>query len=84
MKKLLLLGVGSALAFTMGGVGPAQADNGPHVSFAATTAGKIVVSDAAGRCASCHRAHTAQAEFLLKQAQPALCYTCHDLSLIHI
>ena len=34
MKKLLLLGVGSALMFTMGGVGPAQADNGPHISTA--------------------------------------------------
>jgi predicted CXXCH cytochrome family protein len=30
-----------------------------------------------GRCASCHRAHTAKAEFLLKEAQPALCFSCH-------
>jgi predicted CXXCH cytochrome family protein len=78
MKKLLFLGIGSALVFTMGGVGPAQADNGPHMSGAATTVGKIVVSDAAGKCAACHKAHTGQAEYLLKQAQPALCYTCHD------
>ena len=83
MKKLLLLGVGSALAFTIGGVGPAQADNGPHVSTAAiagTAAGNTFVTIAgagAGRCASCHRAHTAKAEYLLKSAQPALCYTCH-------
>ena len=34
MKKLLFLGIGSALMFTIGGVGPAQADNGPHVSTA--------------------------------------------------
>ena len=35
MKRLLFLGIGSALVFTMGGVGPAQADNGPHVKIAA-------------------------------------------------
>ncbi len=64
--------------FTMGGVGPAQADGGPHVSHQATVAGNLVVSDAAGRCATCHRAHTAKASFLLIQAEPALCYTCHD------
>jgi predicted CXXCH cytochrome family protein len=29
------------------------------------------------RCASCHRAHTAQGEYLLKQEQPGLCFTCH-------
>ena len=79
MKKLLLLGVGSALAFTMGGVGPAQADNGPHMSSAQTagTAGVVIANAGAGKCASCHRAHTAQAEKLLLQAQPQLCYTCH-------
>jgi len=70
--------------FTMGGVGPAQADNGPHMSSAsaggtATTNLTVTISQAgAGKCASCHRAHTAKAGFLLLQAQPALCYTCHD------
>ena len=82
MKKLLLLGIGSALAFTMGGVGPAQADNGPHsipIQTASTT-GIVIANVGASQCASCHRAHTAQAVNLLKQAQPGLCYTCHGSS----
>ena len=79
MKRLLFLGLGSALVFTMGGIGTAQADNGPHMSSAqaASTAGVIIANAGAGKCASCHRAHTAQAEKLLLQAQPQLCYTCH-------
>ena len=79
VKKLLLIGVGSALMFTMGGVGPAQADsNGAiHRSTAAIASETQLVSVGGGRCAGCHRAHTAKAEKLLKQAQPALCYTCH-------
>src|SRR5665647_1780572 len=78
MKRLLLLGVGSALMFTMGGVGPAQADNGPHVSTAVAAGGSALLSNAGGgRCASCHRAHTATAEYLLMDSQPALCFTCH-------
>jgi predicted CXXCH cytochrome family protein len=64
--------------FTLGGVGPAQADAGPHVSTAATAAGDYQLTDVgAGRCAGCHRTHTAKASMLLKAAQPALCYTCH-------
>src|SRR5450759_4564225 len=80
VKKLLLLGVGSALMFTMGGIGSAQADTSPnpiHRSTAATVGVNQLVSVGGGRCAGCHRAHTAKAEFLLKQAQPGLCYTCH-------
>lgn len=79
VKKLLLLGVGSALMFTMGGVGTAQADGGKHWSSAQTAGapGVVIANAGAGKCASCHRAHTAKAEYLLKQAQPALCYTCH-------
>ena len=82
MKRLLFYGVvglGSAVAFAMGGAGSAQADNGPHVSTAATVAGDITINTAAGagRCAGCHRTHTAKASMLLKAAQPALCYTCH-------
>jgi predicted CXXCH cytochrome family protein len=64
--------------FTMGGVGPAAADNGPHVSTAVGAGQTALITNAGGgRCASCHRTHTAKAEFLLKAAQPALCYTCH-------
>jgi len=81
MKKFLFLGIGSALMFTMGGVGPAQADNGPHTSSAAaenSANNPVGALTTTGRCASCHRAHTATAEKLLKQAQPQLCYSCHD------
>ena len=79
MKRLLLLGVGSALMFTMGGVGPAQADNGPHISTAVGAGLTATMGQAGGdRCASCHRAHTAEAEMLLKAAQPSLCFSCHD------
>jgi predicted CXXCH cytochrome family protein len=47
----------------------AWADNGPHaMGMGATT----------DRCAACHRAHTAQAPYLLKESsEEALCYTCH-------
>jgi predicted CXXCH cytochrome family protein len=78
MKKFLFLGIGSALMFTMGGVGPAAADAGPHGSTQVAAGDTQLVSIAGGgRCASCHRAHTAKAEYLLKDSQPALCYTCH-------
>jgi predicted CXXCH cytochrome family protein len=82
MKKLLFLGVGSALLFTMGGIGSAQADAGPHsivMGQNGTTTG--VASEGADKCAGCHRAHTAQAQNMLKQAQPALCLNCHAGSL---
>jgi len=71
--------------FTMGGVGPAVADAGPHISTAqaagtATVGNSFTVNEAtgAGRCAGCHRAHTAKASYLLKAAEPALCYSCHQ------
>ena len=83
-KKTLLIGVGSILMFTMGGVGPAQADTSgaTHRTTAlAANSGVGFISTAAGRCASCHRAHTAKASMLLKLAQPALCYSCHDGSV---
>jgi predicted CXXCH cytochrome family protein len=53
------------------GAAPAAADNGPHVK------GAEPVTDS---CAACHRAHTAQASYLLKDTQKALCYTCHGSS----
>lgn len=79
MKRFLFLGVGSALMFTMGGVGPAQADNGPHV-FAGETGPITGVAIGTDGCAACHRVHTAQSAdgYLLKTANQAdLCYTCH-------
>ncbi len=53
------------------GAAPASADNGPHVK------GAGLVADT---CAACHRAHTAQAPYLLKEPQTTLCYTCHGAS----
>src|SRR5450631_1118813 len=79
MKRLLFLGVGSALLFTMGGIGSAQADNGPH-SIVMGPNGKTtaVSTEGADQCANCHRAHTAQSATLTLQAQPALCLNCHN------
>lgn len=80
MKRLLFLGVGSALIFTMGGVGPAQADNGPHLSTAATVITATNTPVGTNGCAGCHRVHTAKSAdgMLLKTTtQKALCYTCH-------
>lgn len=80
MKKLLFLGIGSALIFTMGGVGPAQADNGPHISSAVTGATAVDTTVSASGCAGCHRVHTAKSAdgMLLKTTdQKELCYTCH-------
>lgn len=50
------------------GVALVSADGGPHGNFNATSEG----------CASCHRAHTAQADKLLMVDAGALCLTCHD------
>jgi len=73
VRRLAFLGVGSAfiLGFGMMGAAPAFADNGVHYS----SSNNMTVD----RCAGCHRAHTAQASYLLKSAtQTELCYTCHD------
>jgi predicted CXXCH cytochrome family protein len=78
MKRLLFLGVGSALLFTMGGMGSAQADNGPHsIVMGPNGATTAVSTEGAGQCANCHRAHTAKTSTLTLQAQPALCLNCH-------
>src|ERR1035437_8126920 len=78
MKRLLFLGVGSALLFTMGGMGPAQADNGPHsIVMGPNGATTAVSTEGADQCANCHRAHTAKTTTLTLQAQPLLCLNCH-------
>lgn len=83
MRRLLFLALASALAFVIGGVGPAQADNGPHVSTAqpAGVTGINVVMNGGGRCAGCHRAHTAQGSYLLVEEGTQLCETCHNGSM---
>lgn len=67
MRRLAFLVVGGAVWLLLGAV-PASADNGPHMSTAGT------ITD---RCAGCHRLHSGQAPYLLREEEPALCYTCH-------
>ncbi len=52
----------------------ASADNGPHVEIGP------LGNATPDTCAMCHRAHTAQAPYLLKQSQEQLCYSCHGSS----
>ena len=78
LRRPVLVAAASAAMFM--GAWPAQADNGPHVSTATTTATTgVKIADAGqGRCASCHRAHTAKSAFLLSAAsEESLCFSCH-------
>ena len=73
-RTAILIGVvaGVAMAFAVlgGGAGTASADGGPHVVEAGATPDK---------CAACHRIHTGQNEYLLKEAGTVedFCYSCH-------
>ncbi len=72
MRRLaLLIAVGATWLFLA--ALPALADGGPHVS--ATNNGSSVLT--ADSCAGCHRAHTAQGQFLLKTSEDVLCLSCH-------
>jgi len=66
-KLILVLGLACALTLLFGGI--ASADAGPHGGYTTTTAA----------CAGCHRAHTGQAENLLKAGpqQTDFCFACH-------
>ena len=78
-RRLVALVATAAAAFFLGAV-PAYADNGPHVSTATNTptTGVKITDAGQGRCASCHRAHTARAAFLLNAtSEESLCYSCH-------
>jgi len=75
MRKAVLLGVVAGVALALlavldSGGGTASADGGPHVIESGATPDK---------CAGCHRIHTGQNEFLLKQASTVadFCYSCH-------
>jgi predicted CXXCH cytochrome family protein len=73
VRRLTLLLAGAALWLFLAAI-PALADGGPHVSTVNSGSGGLT----ADSCAGCHRAHTAQGLFLLKQEEgPALCLTCH-------
>jgi predicted CXXCH cytochrome family protein len=76
MKKAALLSVVVAVAVTLltalsAGGGAASADGGPHVAT-----GSDATPD---KCAACHRIHTGQNEYLLKEASTVteFCYSCH-------
>lgn len=81
MKRLVFLLVGSAVILAYG-ASPARADYGPHVKQTWTVGQTYTVDNTVGtdRCAGCHRAHTAQGAYLLKEEQPGLCFTCHGTS----
>ena len=73
MKRLALLFAGGAIWLLLAAA-PVFADGGPHIS--------VVNNGSAGinadSCAGCHRAHTAQGQYLIKSAtEEALCLTCH-------
>lgn len=63
-----------SLLWLFGTALPALADGGPHL--AGTNSGlSTLTSDS---CAGCHRAHTAQGEYLIRTASvEALCLSCH-------
>ena len=76
MKRAALIGVVAAaalslLALSAGSAPRASADGGPHVAT-----GSDATPD---KCAGCHRIHTGQNEFLLKDAGTIqdFCYSCH-------
>ena len=73
MRRLpLLIAVGALWLFLA--ALPALADGGPHVAALNNGSGGLT----ADSCAGCHRAHTAQNDFLLKQASTTdLCLSCH-------
>jgi predicted CXXCH cytochrome family protein len=78
-RRLVALVATAAAAFFLGAA-PAYADNGPHVSTAtnAEVTGIHIADAGQGRCASCHRAHTARAAYLLNAtSEESLCYSCH-------
>lgn len=75
-KTTLLVGIIAGIAVSLltvmgSGGGTASADNGPHVAT-----GSDATPD---KCAGCHRIHTGQNEYLLKEAGSVedFCYSCH-------
>ncbi len=76
MKRLAFLVAGSAVVL-VAGAAPALADGGPHVKTSVAAGATATTWGGVTKCASCHRAHTGQAAFLLVKDQEALCFTCH-------
>jgi len=72
-RTIILIGVVAGVAMALavlGGGGTASADGGPHVVETGATPDK---------CAACHRIHTGQNEYLLKEAGTVedFCFSCH-------
>jgi predicted CXXCH cytochrome family protein len=66
---LLLIGL-----WSLGAATSTLADGGPHVAGANSGLSTLT----ADSCAGCHRAHTAQGEYLIRtDTADALCLTCH-------
>ena len=75
-KTTLLIGIVAGIAVSLlavmgSGGGSASADNGPHVAT-----GSDATPD---KCAGCHRIHTGQNEYLLKDSGSVeqFCFSCH-------
>jgi predicted CXXCH cytochrome family protein len=75
-KTTLLLGITAGIAIALlaglgGSPGTASADGGPHIATGANAT--------PDKCAGCHRIHTGQNEYLLKEAGTVedFCYSCH-------
>lgn len=78
MRRLAFLGAGSALLIAIGGVGPAHADNGPHISSAVSAGtGQIVGTHG---CDGCHRVNALKVGLPLTTGPDGLCLTCHGPS----
>jgi predicted CXXCH cytochrome family protein len=76
---MLLIAAGSLWLFLA--AVPVFADGGPHVAAINNGTGNGGATLAADSCAGCHRAHTAQGEFLLKDSGGiATCTACHGAS----
>jgi predicted CXXCH cytochrome family protein len=73
VKKLGLLVAAGSLWLFLAAV-PALADGGPHI--ASVNSGTSTLT--ADSCAGCHRAHSAQGQYLLAaSSEEALCLSCH-------
>ena len=78
MRKLVLLLAAGALWLFLAAI-PAFADGGPHV--AATNSGVSTLTP--DSCAGCHRAHTAQGQYLINQpTEEDLCLGCHGTAVM--
>lgn len=77
MRRIALLLAGGALWLILAAL-PALADGGPHTSTINNGSAGIN----ADSCAGCHRAHTAQGPYLIKEAtEEELCLSCHGAAV---